>query len=147
MAVFKSVQLTNIEAVPAVQNPARDADARRRAMVYEIGDITGLIADDTIRLGTLRKGWRLLGFNIVIPANKLAATATVDLGVTGTEAKYLAAGVVGAAAVELEAGHTAALNFGEVLAADIELVMKVETAGAGSAPTATAFVVARYTRD
>ena len=147
MAVFKSVQLTNIEADPSVRNPARDEDARRRAMVWTTPDITGLVANDTIRLGTLKKGWRLLGFNIVIPVNWLAATATIDLGITGSEAKYLAAGVVGAAAVQLEAGHTSALNFGEVLTADAEIILKVETAGAGSAPTGVAFIVARYTRD
>jgi hypothetical protein len=147
MAVFKSVQLTNIEAIPSVQNPARDEDARSRVMVYTTPNITGLVANDTIRLGTLRKGWRLLGMNVVIPVNWLAATATIDIGVSGTENKYLNAGVVGAAAVQLEAGHTAALNYGEVLAADTELVLKVETAGAGSAPTSVAFIVVNYSRD
>lgn len=147
MATFKSVQLTNIESVPGVQNPARDEDARKRVMVYTVTNITGLVATDTIRYGALKKGWRLLGMKAVIPANWLAATATLSLGVTGTTAKYLSAGAVGAAAVQLDAGNTAALGYGEVLAADIELIGTIGTAGVGTAPTATAFVVVEYSRD
>ena len=147
MAVFKSAQLTNIESTPPAQNPARDEDARSRVMVYIPATIAGLVATDTIRLGTLRKGWRLLGMSIVIPANWLAATATISLGVSGTAGKYLAAGAVGAAAVQLDAGNTAALGFGEVLAADTELVATINTAGAGTVPAGTAYIVVKYTRD
>jgi hypothetical protein len=148
MAVFKSQQLSNIESVPSVQNSARDEDARSRVMVYQSPvTIAGLVATDTIRLGTLRKGWRLRGMQIVIPVNWLAATATISIGVTGTAGKYLTAGVVGAAAVQLDANNTAALFYGEVLAADTELVATINTAGAGSVPTAIAIVLVNYTRD
>jgi len=147
MATFKSAQLTNEESSPKVLNPARDKDARKRIMVYTVADITGLVATDTIRYGTLRKGWRLLGMKFVCAANWLAATATISIGVSGTTGKYLSAGAVGAAAVQLDAGNTAALNYGEVLAADQELIGTIGTAGAGSAPTAANFVLVEYTRD
>lgn len=147
MATFKSAQLTNIESSPSVRNPARDYDARKRVAIFTVADITGLVATDTIRYGTLKKGWRLLGMKFVCAANWLAATATISLGVTGTATKYLSAGAVGAAAVQLDAGNTAALNYGEVLAADIELLGTIGTAGAGSAPTAANFVVVEYVRD
>lgn len=147
MATFKSAQLTNEESKPRVLNPARDIDARKRVAVFTVADITGLVANDTIRYGTLKKGWRILGMKFVCAANWLAATATISLGVSGTAAKYLSAGAVGAAATQLDAANTAALNYGEVLAADIELLGTIGTAGAGSAPTAANFVVVEYSRD
>jgi len=148
MAVFKSVQLANEESVPKVLNPAKDKDARKRVMVYTSPDITGLVATDTIRLGTLKKGSRLLGMQIKIIANWLAATSTISIGVSGTAAKYLSAGVVGAAAVSLTANDTIALFFGEVLAADTEIVVTINTAGAGTAPAAGGMVmIAEFSRD
>jgi len=147
MAVFKGVELTNIESVPSVQNPARDSDARSRKMIFTFPNVTGLVANDTIRLGTLRKGWRLLGMKFANAANLLAATSTLSLGITGTAAKYLSAGAVGAAAVQLTGNDTVALNYGAVLAADEELIATIGTAGAGSVPTAAAYVVVEYTRD
>ena len=147
MATFKSVQLTNIESSPAVRNPAADYDARKRVAIFVSPDITGLVANDTIRLGTMKKGWRILGMQFYCAANWLAATATISLGVTGTTAKYLSAGAVGAAAVQLDAANTVALQRGQVLAADEELIATIGTAGAGSAPTAFAAVVVEYVRD
>ena len=147
MAVFRSTQLVSSEAEPAVQVPARDNDARKRVAVFIPQDITGLVATDTIRLGTLRKGWRLLGMKIVIPANWLAATSTISLGITGTVAKYLSAGVVGAAAVQLDANNTSALLFGTVLAADEELMATINTAGAGTTPAGPAVILVEYSRD
>lgn len=147
MAIFKSVQLTNIESSPAVRNPAADYDARKRVAVFVMPDITGLVATDTIRLGTLKKGWRLLGMQFICAANWGAATSTISLGVTGTTAKYLSAGAVGAAAVQLSGNDTVALIRGQVLAADEELIATIGTAGAGSAPTAFAAVIVEYTRD
>jgi len=147
MATFKSTQLTNAESAPVVQNPARDYDARKRVAIFEIGDVTGLVATDTIRLGALKKGWRLLGMKFVCAANKLAATSTISLGITGTTAKYLSAGAVGAAAVQLTANDTAALINGQVLTADEELIATIGTAGAGSSPAAFAYVMVEYTRD
>jgi hypothetical protein len=106
------------------------------------------VATDFIRLGTIRKGWRLLGMKAVIPVNWLAATATIDIGINGGDVdEYLDAGVVGAAAVQLDAGHTTALGFGEVVAADFELFVTVNTAGAGSAPTSVAYFIVYYARD
>jgi hypothetical protein len=147
MAVFKGVELTNIEAVPSVQNPARDSDARSRKMIFTLPNVTGLVANDTIRLGTLRKGWRLLGMKFANAANLLAATSTISLGISGTAAKYLSAGAVGAAAVQLAANDTVALGYGSVLSADEELIATIGTAGAGSSPAAAAYVVVEYTRD
>lgn len=147
MAVFRSTQLVSSEADPSVQVPARDNDARKRVAVFIPQDITGLVATDTIRLGTLRKGWRLLGMKIVIPANWLAATSTISLGITGTVAKYLSAGVVGAAAVQLDANNTSALLFGTVLAADEELMATINTAGAGTTPAGPAVILVEYSRD
>ena len=147
MAIFKSAQLTNTEASPSVTNPARDFDARKRVAIFTVADITGLVATDTIRYGTLRKGWRILSMQFYCSANWLAATATISLGITGTTAKYLSAGAVGAAAVQLDAAVTVALGRGLVLTADEELIGTIGTAGAGSAPTTANFVVVEYTRD
>jgi len=147
MAIFKSTQLTNIETQPAVRNPAKDYDARKRVAVFIMPDVTGLVATDTIRLGALKSGWRLLGMKFVCAANFLTTNATISLGVTGTTGKYLSAGAVGAAAVQLDANNTAALIYGQALTADEELIATIGTAGAGSAPTAFACVVVEYTRD
>lgn len=146
MAVFKSVQLTNAESSPVVQNSARDQDARSRVMVYTVTNPAGFVATDTVRLGTLRKGWRLLGMRITAPATFGAATATFSLGVAGTAGKYAAAIDI-AAAASADANHTAALFHGEVLAADTELIGTFNTAGAGAGVAGTLVVVVRYSRD
>ena len=147
MATFKALQLTNTEASPSVLNPSRDADARLRSTVFTVDTILGLVANDTIRYGTLKKGWRILGIQFMNSANWLAATATIALGITGTTAKYMAASAVGAAATEFKGATTIALGYGVVLAADEELIGTIAAAGAGSAPTAANFVVVTYVRD
>lgn len=146
MAIFKSVQLTNIESSPAQQNPARDEDARVRSMVYVVTNPAGFVAGDTFRLGTLKKGWRLQGMRATAPATFGAATALLSLGVSGTVAKYMAATDI-AAALSADANHTDALKYGEVLAADTELIATTSVAGAGAGVGGSLVVVVRYTRD
>ena len=146
MAIFKSAQLTNIESSPSVRNPAGDYDGRRRVAVFTVTNPAGFVATDTFRLGTLKKGWRLLGMRATAPATFGAATATLALGVTGTTAKYMAATDI-AAALSADANHTDALKHGTVLTADEELIGTIGTAGAGAGVAGTLCVVVNYTRD
>jgi len=143
MAIVKSDQLTKIEKSPAEQNPARDEDARSRVMVYTFTSAAEAAAS-TIRLGTLRKGWRLLGMRATAPATFGAATATMSLGVSGTTAKYMALTDI-AAALSADANHTAALFHGEVLAADTELIATTAVAALETGDVLT--VAVRYSRD
>lgn len=146
MAIFKSVTLTNEEASPKVLNSARDIDARSRVMAWTVTNPAGFAAADTFRLGTLKKGWRLLGMRVTAPATFSAATGTISIGVTGTVAKYMAA-TDSAAALSADGAHTDALFHGEVLAADTELIATAGTAGAGAGVAGSLRVFVRYSRD
>lgn len=142
MAIVKSDQLTNEESTPKVLNPARDKDARKRCMVYTFTSNLEA-AGSTIRFGTLKKGWRLLGMRITAPICG-GAGATLSLGVSGTVAKYLGATAIDAA-LSADANHTDALFHGEVLAADTEII---GTTAVGALLAAKAIVlVVNYTRD
>lgn len=142
MATLKSVQLTNIESVPAVQNPSRDEDARVRVKVFT-WVATADVDPSTVRLGTLKKGYRLLGMRATAPI--IGATgATLALGVSGTVAKYMAATAIDAA-LSADANHTAALGYGSVLTADEELIATLATADFTATGTLTVTVF--YSRD
>jgi hypothetical protein len=142
MATLKSDQLTNIEAVPAVQNPSRDEDARLRVKVFT-WTATADVDPSTIRLGVLKKGYRLLGMRVTAPI--IGDTgATLSLGVAGTVAKYMAATAIDAA-LSADANHTAALFHGEVLTEDVELIATLATADFTATGVLT--VVVRYSRD
>ncbi len=143
MATVKSDQLTNIEAIPVVQNPSRDEDARLRVKVFTY-TATTLAAGSTIRLGTLKKGYRLLGMRATAPASFGVATATLSLGIAGSVAKYMAATDVDAI-LAADANHTLALGYGSVLTADEELIATLATEAVDTGGLLT--VVVFYVRD
>jgi hypothetical protein len=146
MAIVKSVQLTNAESTPVVQNPARDYDARVR-MAYFSFFPTSEASGSTIRLGTLRAGWRIVKMEAAWPIIG-ATSATLSLGVSGTVAKYMAATALDAAsAANKQAAETSALFKGEALAADTELIGTTAGAALLTSTTNALQVFVYYTRD
>ena len=148
MATVKSIQLANAESTPVVQNPARDSDARVRLAYYSFFP-TAEASGSTIRLGTVRKGWRILPISKVVWPVIGAASATLSLGVTGTVAKYMAAtalDVVSAVGGVFFAG-TDALFAGEVAAADYELIGTTAGGALLTSSTLALQVFLFYTRD
>ena len=106
----------------------------------------GEAAGSTIRLGTLKKGWRLLGMRVTTDAALTFVTGVLQLGVSGTPSKYTATnGVACDAVVSVDANHTDALDYGKVLAADTELI--VTTLNAILRVGTKLMVAVRYVRD
>lgn len=145
MAISKSDQLTNEESKPRVLNPARDTDARVRSVTWTFTPASEP-AGSTIRFGTLKKGWRIQGMDLVGPIIG-AATAQLSIGVVGTVAKYKAAAVVDAVTSAINFNGTDALFYGEVLAADTEIIGTTSVAALLSTSATPLKLVVRYTRD
>jgi len=147
MAIVKSVQLTNQESQPRVLNPARDVDARVRSAYFSFFP-TAEAAGSTIRLGTIKKGWRIRPSRVVFPVIG-AAGATISIGVTGTVAKYMAATAVDAVSAVggLYMAGTDALFAGEVVAADFELIATTAGGALLTSSTLALQIFFDYTRD
>lgn len=108
MANYKSVQRTNATAEPRVQNAPLDSHGRKRIMVWEYTvPVGGILINDTIELGILPKGARVI--TGVIHNGALGASSTVSIGITGDTDKY-AATIAVAAAGQPQFAHTLALN-------------------------------------
>jgi hypothetical protein len=123
MAIVKSIELTNDELIPRVRNIPRDAEAAHRIATFTFFP-SGEAAGSTVRFGMLRKGWRLQGMRFSVPTSIGAAGATMSLGIAGAVAKYMAATLLdsGANDKDLNCNDTSVFFYGEVLAADVELI-------------------------
>jgi hypothetical protein len=137
-----------------VPNHARDSGALVKIATFTFFP-GGQAAGSTIRLGTLKAGWRLRGMRVVCPAIGAAST-TISLGVAGSVAKYMAAQLVdqpltagrwtSGGVPDIACNTTAATFFGELLTSDVELIA---TTAAGSLLTSAVnqlIVNVRYTR-
>ena len=122
MAIVKCIQLTNAESRPSVKNQSLDVGATVRFSTFEFGPPNGEAAGSTIRFGILRKGWRLLGMRIASPNNFGAPGCTMVLGIPGNTSKFLSGGVDLSGESTSDCNLTIARSYGEVLAADVELV-------------------------
>lgn len=107
MANFKSDQRTNATAEPRVQNAPLDSHGRKRIMVWNFTTPAGMLVNDTVELGILPKGVRVI--TGVIHNGALGGSSTVSIGITGATAKY-ASVIAVASAGQPQFAHTLALN-------------------------------------
>ena len=123
MAEHKSDQITNLDAVPVVLPKANELHGRLRVAYWSFTTPTGGVAiNDTIKLVRLPKGARIVHGHYVNEAMTTGAgAATVEIGVSGTAAKYLEATSVDAAGSG-DFADTIARNFGDELTAETDIV-------------------------
>jgi hypothetical protein len=128
MAVHKSDQITNQDAIPSVKNKANVERGRIRSNYFSFTVPTGDVAvNDMVQLTNIPKGARILGGWIAAEAMTTGAgAASIQIGDGTTAAKYLGTTDIDAAA-QADFAHTVALNFGEELAAEMVLTATVTT--------------------
>ena len=126
MALFKSLQITNAEAVPAILGDPSEQGGRVRRKYFSFTVPAGNAAiNDTVQLTRIPKGARLLGGKIAAEAMSTAgAVASIQIGDGTTPAKYLGTTGIDTAAIS-DFGDTVALNFAEKLAAELTLTATV----------------------
>lgn len=115
MPAFRSNQETRRTAAAYKPLKANESRGRVRIAYFDWTTVAGLAIADTLDLVQLPDAARVLAGRIAFGA--LGAGATVDIGVAGAQARYLAAGAV-AAAGTLDFANTTASNIGDELAAD-----------------------------
>jgi len=121
MANVRSTQLTLVnKALPEKIPASDDGKIYRKYFDYTV-PAGNQAVNDTLELVNIQKDSRLQGGRIISEAMSSAGgTAGISVGDGTTAAKYLSAGNIDGAA-EVEFGHTVALNFGELVAADFIL--------------------------
>ena len=122
MALFKSDQVTKIDASPREFIPPQDAFGRVRRSYFNFVVPAGNIAiNDTVELCEVESGVRLFGGRIAFEAMSTGAgTSQVQLGDGTTAAKYLGTTSVDAAG-EADFGNSVALNIGEKVTSKFRL--------------------------
>ena len=117
MSTYKSSQQTNLDAMPRVNLKPNELGGRKRIAFWEFTTdaVVAVEVDQTIDLVTLPKGARILGGFAVSEA--MGGASTVDIGVSGTPAKYASVLDIAAAGADPFA-NTIALNYGSVLTAE-----------------------------
>lgn len=128
MAQYKSDQITNLDAVPRVWPRADEIYGKVRRTYFSFTVPTGNAAvNDTVVLARIRNGVRIQGGHIAFEAMSTgAADASVQIGISATATKYLGTTSVDAAG-KADFADTVALNFGEVLTAEAEILATVIT--------------------
>ena len=123
MALFKSDQITKVDAVPRDLLPSQDAYGRVRRSYFNFVVPAGNIAvNDTVELARgSSPASRLYGGRIAFEAMSTAGgTAQVQIGDGTTAAKYLGTTSVDAAG-EADFGNSVALNIGEKVTSKFRL--------------------------
>lgn len=128
MPNHKSVQVTKLDATPPLRLTPAESHGRKRVATF---DFTVPVGDaaiaDTIELCDLPAGAVILGGKIAFEAMTTGgAAASIQIGITGTAAKYLGTTSVDAAGVSPFA-DTVALNYQEKLATKTRLIATVIT--------------------
>jgi hypothetical protein len=128
MATVYSTQRASRVAVPSRRVKTNEWHGRDRKAFFSYTVPTGNnVVGDVIELCEIPAGSRLFGGMAAWEAMSSAGgDSSVQIGVTGTVAKYLATTSVDAAGVAL-IGNTIALFYGEELTSDILLIATVTT--------------------
>jgi len=128
MAVLKSDQITNLDAVPQVLGDPTEFGGRIRSAYFSFTVPTGNAAvNDTVQLTKVPSGARILDGRLTSEAMSTAGgDASIQIGDGTTAAKYLGTTSVDAAA-EADFANTFALNSGEKLTAELVLTATVIT--------------------
>lgn len=90
MAEWNSTQYGLTQGVPASKVPVYDWGARVRMRFADFPGATGLAQNDTVILFPLLKGERAIKFMIWVDTDQ-AASVTIDIGDSSTEARFVAA--------------------------------------------------------
>lgn len=118
---YKSVQVTNIDAVPQVKVQANEkGKIHTQYFSFSVPAGSVVLINDTVELLRLPENARIIGG--LIKGEAMATSSTASIGDGTTAALYLSAGVV-TSAFSLDFAHTFALKYGEVLAAATSLVL------------------------
>ena len=146
MAVLKSDQITNLDAIPQVLGDPREFGGRIRTAYFSFTVPTGDAAtSDTVQLTKVPSGARIMGGWFAAEAMTTAGgDASIQIGDGTTAAKYLGTTSVDAAA-EADFAHTVALNFGEKLTSELVLTATVITEAWAATKKLTGWV--RYVVD
>lgn len=128
MAVLLSTQQTALAASPRKFVKANEFGGRVRRVYFDYTVPTGNAAvGDYVEMFPVPTGARILGGFLAWEAMSTAGgDASVQIGISGTDAKYLGTVSVDAAGTSLFA-NTIALKYGEELAAEAVLRLKVVT--------------------
>jgi len=124
MTVYKSDQIAGLDAAPAIVPKANERHGRLRLHYWSFttAAAAGPAINDTVVIVRLPQGARILGGRVANEAMSTgASTAQVSIGVGGDAARYLEASSVDAAG-GLSFADTPARNFGDELAADVDIV-------------------------
>lgn len=128
MADYKSDQITQLDSVPRQHPKSNEIGGRIRAAFFSFTVPTGDVATTkTIALTRIPKGARILKGHVAFEAMSTGAgDASIQIGVSGTAAKYLGTTSVDTAG-SASFAHTIALNQGEELSAETEILATVVT--------------------
>jgi hypothetical protein len=125
MAAFLSDQMTAVAAGSKIK--ANESYGRVRRMFFSHTLAGAMTLGDTISLGVIPKGSRILGGQFCWSATQ-GATATTAIGIASSAAKYFAAAVTASAAV-FRVADTQAQNYGVETTAD-ETILATNAAAA-----------------
>lgn len=118
---FLSDQETNVQATPTVMVKANEYGGRVRTLYFSRTlPSSGLATGDTITLGRIPKGARLIEGNFAWNGTQ-GATATTAIGTTASAAAYFAAAVT-ASSAKFPIIATQALGYGTVTAIETTVV-------------------------
>lgn len=128
MTAHKSTQETKRTATPPKMLGTDELGGRVRVAFFAFTVPTATVAaDETVDLFTLPKGARLLGGQIAAEAMSTGgAAASIQIGVSGTPAKYLGTTSIDAAAIS-DFANTVALSYGELLSAETTIIATCKT--------------------
>lgn len=128
MTAFYSTQVTKLRQTPRAEVKPNEIGGRVRVAYFDFTvPAGGVDIDDTVELTKIPAGARLLGGKLVSEAmSSGGAAASIQLGDGTTATKYLGTTSIDAAA-QADFAHTAALNYGEELSAELTLTATAVT--------------------
>ena len=131
MADAVSEQITNkatLRSFVDLREDQNHSQLRRQTFRYIHKNATLPGVGDKISFCRIPKGVRLMGGKLCAEGQIGAATTKISLGVSGDVAGYMAATVMGNAAIIVEFNHTIALDFLKTTSAEKTLIATISVA-------------------
>lgn len=144
MATIQSLEYANTVAVPQIKNLTNVRGGKLRHLWFSFATATAtpIANGDTMQLGTLTAGNRIAaGF---VSFGAMGASATMSIGYSGATTRYASSIDVSALGTTSFA-NTAALNFGDILAADQLLLLTAGGANYAASKAILGFIT--YEKD